>query len=281
MRKFLISFVLFLICKVLWSQELHTNLFFQYHGVNENQIELEYISIVLQNNNLTPTSSQYERVIMEAHDYYINHKEEIDIAYKANELLEYRSARKAYVAAAWGQALTTIAAGIPSAIAAGQQQQKEYQEKLNRDRKIQDYITQNSSRTPMVTPQQNFGNSLSVNNSHETRHVTTSNGYDTPLPSSPSYKSVSDTSKKIASSLSEKVIQAVYVQGNQLVSCKLRFMNGQIWAYSTSKDALNHEEWNNIYPQSPTPTMSLKDGDNARNYKYTVSSAGMIFYFNM
>ena len=295
MKKLLFTTSLFFFCSFLWAQELHTELFFQFHGINENQIELEYISFFLQNNNLTTPSPQYEQAIMSAHDYYINHKEELDIAYKTNELLEYRSARKAYVAAAWGQALSYIAAGIPSVIAGAQQQHAEYQEKLNRERKIQDYIRQYSSTTSMVTPQQNFGNSNSLNNSqqnfgnsnslnnsHNTHHVTTSNGYETPLPSSPTNNSISNISNGIeSSSMPEKVIQAVYVQGSQLVSCRLRLFTGRITAYSTSKNIMHQEEWNNIYPESPRQTVSAIDGNLAEDYKYTINSAGMKFYFNM
>lgn len=283
------------------AQTSNSHLLFQYFGTNENQSELNYISWVLESNNLTIPGPAQEEAIMKSHEFYLSHKEEIDMKIKAEELIQFRAIVKENKAAMWSQALSSMASSLATGIAAGSAaasaQQEEYQKKLNRNNEVLAYISQNSSSTPKQYTQ-NFGSTPIMTNSTSRPRVTTSNGYDEPLPSTPmtsannsqstTYNESTQTSSnfskgisQLSTNISEKTIQAVYVQGNQLVSCRLRFMAGKIWAYSTSKDALNRENWNNFYPDTPSPTMPVRDGNNARDYKYTISGAGMKFYFNM
>lgn len=276
-------FVLYLAASSLatFAQSSKSHLLFLYFGINENQSELNYISDYLEKNNLTMPGPDQEHAIIDAHNYYVTHQEEIDISTKANELIQFRSAVKSVKAAAWAQALGSIASSIPTAIAAGQQQQEEYQKKLNRDNEIQRYIAQHSSNAPKQYSQ-NFGSTPTVTNLTTRPQVTTSNGFDEPLSSA----SQSNTSSKhiggTNNTSNDQIIQAVYVSGHQLVTCRLRYNYGRIWAYSTSKNPLGQEEWVSIQvPETPTPTMSIRDGDKAKDYKYTISGAGMIFYFNM
>ena len=287
MKKLLFFLGLIFFSKTLSSQELHPELLFNYYGIDENQMEIQYISLILQNNNLMIQSSEQEKAISEAHNYYLNHKKEIDYSLKEQELIEYRSVVKEINAAAWGNFFGAVANGLPTAFAAGQRQQAENQEKLYQERKIQEYIVQNSSHTSKTIPQQNFGiNSDMPNSNNGNRYykVTTSNGYDEPLPSLAENTTTNNnhqTTTNAKSNMPEKIIQAVYVQGNQLVSCRLRFAGGRVWAYSTSKDALNRDIWKDFYPQSPSSTIQIQDGDNAREYKYKISTSGLTFYFNL
>ena len=270
----------------LWAQELHTELLFQHYGYNENHMEIKYISAILQERNLTQPGPDQERAISEAHNYYLKNKDDIDMSIKTKELIEYRAAVKSYKTVGWLNAISYVAAGIPDAVAAGQQRQTEYQEKLNRDQNIQNYIAQHSSNSPTTIPQQNFGtNSNTIESTTRRMPPRTSNGFDEPLPSAPSYgdnttqnSSASQTSN---TQVGEKIISAVYVQGGQLISCRLRYNNGQIWGYSTSKNAINRDNWIDFYPQRPTSTMSLLDGDNAKDYKFKINASGLTFYFNM
>lgn len=266
-----------------FSQESNANLLFQYFGIDENQFEINYIASILENNHIS--ESDRNSAIIEAHEYYIAHKEEIQTTIKANELIMFRDAVKKAKSAAWSQVLTamatTIATSMPAAIEAGNQQQIEYQEKLNRDRDIQAYVARHSSNTPKQYTQ-NFGNTPVGTNTTTRPRVTTSNGYDTPLPSASYNKSSSIDLGRTSVNSNEQIIQAVYVSGNQLVACRLQYNSGHIWAYSTSKNPLGQENWISIQvPETPTPTMSIRDGDKAKDYKYTISGAGMKFYFNM
>lgn len=282
------------------AQTSNSHLLFQYFGANENQSELNYISWVLENNNLTTPGPDQEEAIIEAHNFYLSHKEEIDMSFKAEELIQFRSAVKNAIAAGWARALSSIASSLPTAFAAGQKQQEEYQKKINRDKEIQAYIAQHSSKSS--TPKQytqNFGSTSAMTNSTSRPQVTTSNGFEEPLPSvtnshTSSHNNGGDQPSNSQSNLSsyittvtnnvfnERIIQAVYVSGNQLVTCRLRYNSGRVWAYSTSKNPLGKEEWVSIQtPETPTPTMSNRDGDYAKDYKYTISGAGMKFYFNM
>ena len=285
-KKMLILGVMPFFNVALWAQELHTELLFQYYGYNENHMEMKFISAILQEHNLTQAGPDQEKAILEAHNYYLNNKDEVDMLIKAKELIEYRAAVKGYKTAGWLSALSQVAAAIPDAVAAGQQRQTEYQEKLNRDKNIQNYIAQHSSNSPTTIPQQNFGtNSNPIESTTRRMPPRTSNGFDEPLPSAPSYSNniTKDASASTTdnSQASEKIISAVYVQGGQLISCRLRYNSGQIWGYSTSKNAVNRENWIDFYPQRPTSTMSLLDGDNAKDYKFKIKASGLTFYFNM
>lgn len=280
-KRNLITFVLAASVFATYAQSSNSHLLFQYFGANENQSELYYISQYLEKNNLTMPGPDQEKAIIEAHNYYLVHKEDIDMAIKANELILFRTAVKERKAAMWSQALTSFASALPAAFAAGQQQQEEYQKKLNREREIQAYIAQNSSSTPKQYTQ-DFGNTSTVTNTMSRPRVTTSNGYDEPLPSVSQSNSSSNLIGGTNNTLNERIIQAVYVSGNQLVTCRLKYNSGRIWAYSTSRNQLRQEEWISIQiPETPTPTMSIRDGDYARDYQYTISGGGMKFYFNM
>ncbi len=79
----------------------------------------------------------------------------------------------------------------------------------------------------------------------------------------------------------EKVLQGVYVYNNQLAVVRLRYYGGKITHYSTSKDMLNREQWQSMYPDNPHPTNSMLDGQLAREYKYKVSVGGTAIYFNL
>lgn len=267
------------------AQTSNSHLLFQYFGANENQSELDYISWVLESNNLTTPGPDQEEAIIESHKFYLSHKEEIDMKFKAEELIRFRSAVKEMNAAMWSQAVSSMASSLATGIAAGSAaaaaQQEEYQKKLNRNNDILAYISKNSSSAPKQYTQ-NFGSTPVMTNSTSRPRVTTSNGFDEPLPSVSQSYSSSNHIEGTNNTLNERIIQAVYVSGNQLVTCRLKYNSGRVWAYSTSKNPLGHEEWVSIQiPETPTPTMPIRDGDNAKDYKYTISGAGMKFYFNM
>ena len=174
----------------VFSQESNTNLLFQFFGINENQFELDYISSVLGQKNIT-AEKDLEAAVLEIHKYYIEHQEEIQTTVKANELIAFRNAGKKEQAEMWSQALSSIgkslAIGFPAAIEAGNQQQIEYQKKINRDNEIQAYITQHSSKaTKQYT--QVFGDMPTGSNAPQAPRVTTSNGLEDPLPSAKSFE---------------------------------------------------------------------------------------------
>lgn len=79
----------------------------------------------------------------------------------------------------------------------------------------------------------------------------------------------------------ERTIQGVYVYNNQLVVVRLRYFNGKITHYSTSRDMANREQWQSMYPDNPHPTNTMIDGQLAREYRYKVSVRGTTIYFNL
>lgn len=79
----------------------------------------------------------------------------------------------------------------------------------------------------------------------------------------------------------EKVIQGVYVSNNQLAVVRLRYYEGKITHVSTSRDIMGREQWQTIYPDSPHQTMSMIDGQLAREYNYKISVSGTTIYFNL
>lgn len=264
-----------------FAQNSNSHLLFQYYGANENQCEIIYISQYLEKNNYTTPGAVQDKAIEEAHKYYLAHKEDIDMALKANELVAFRSAVKEMNAAMWSQAFSTIASSLATGIAAGNAaataQQEEYQKKLNRNNDILAYISKNSSSTPKQYTQ-DFGNTPVETRKTTSPQVTTSNGFDEPLPSAPA----SIRTDNIGSiNAGERTIHGVFVYNSLQTVVRLRYFNGQITAYSTSRDALNREQWISIYPDTPHPTMEIQDGNLARDYKYKVSGDGKVFLFNL
>lgn len=79
----------------------------------------------------------------------------------------------------------------------------------------------------------------------------------------------------------ERTIQGVYIYNNQLAVVRLRYFNGKITHYSTSRDMTNREQWQSMYPDNPHPTHTTIDGQLAREYKYKVSVQGTTIYFNL
>lgn len=257
-----------------FAQSSKSHLLFLYFGINENQSELNYISNYLERNNLTMPGPDQEHAIIEAHNYYVAHQEEIDISTKANELIQFRSAVKSAKAAAWAQALGSIASSIPTAIAAGQQQQEEYQKKINRDNEIQAYITQHSSSTAKQYTQV-FGDVPTGSNNPQAPKVTTSNGLEGPLPSPKSFETGSE-SETMGVIIEKGVRQSVRlkVKGDRLEE----MLVGDPYVYSGNRNWLPVGE-NGI------PTEYKSDGELSKLYKYKVMvrSVGLglkTIYFN-
>ena len=82
MVKNLISISFVCLCYNLNAQTSNSQLLYQHFGVNENQSELNYISRLLEANNLTIAGPNQEKAITEAHNFYLSHKEEIDMNLK-------------------------------------------------------------------------------------------------------------------------------------------------------------------------------------------------------
>ena len=137
--------------------------------------------------------------------------------------------------------------------------------------RMRQYSQQNSGSNTYV-PQRNY-------NSYNNRSYN-SNSYN-----SRSYNNNSYSNNYYGQSFNqpvvEKVIQGVYVYNNQLTVVRLRYYSGKITHYSISKDVLNREQWQSMYPDNPHPTNSMLDGQLAREYKYKVSVGGTNVYFNL
>lgn len=260
----------------------------KFRDIPENKYEKIFMSAFLENYS-TNDSKELDIAIKEAHKYFLEHQEEILTELKKNELIEFheigkkdRKERKAkFRAQMWAPLLEALPNILSTAmtvgIEAGQQQQIEYQEKINRDKEQQAFLARNSSMTSKNIPQQDFGYSQNKNTNNYNRKVTTSNGFDEPLPSAPASIRPDNVS---SINSGEKVVQGIFVYNSQQAVVRLRYYNGQITAYSTSRDALNREQWISIYPDTPHPTMEIQDGNLARDYKYKVSGDGRVFYFN-
>lgn len=261
----------------------------KYYDFPENKYENIFLSAFLEK---FPTNNreELEIVIKEGHKYFIEHQEDILTEIKVNELIESREIgkkdrkkRKAeFRAEMWAPLLSALPDIISNATMAAQNaaqmQEQQYQQKINRDNEIQAFLARNSSKTSYAVPQQNFGNFQNTKAKSSNRKATTSNGYEEPLSSA----SVSTKPDYVGSiNAGERVVQGVFVYNSQQTVVKLRFFNGQITAYSTSRDALNREQWISIYPDTPHPTMDIQDGNLARDYKYKVSGNGRVFYFNL
>ena len=126
--------------------------------------------------------------------------------------------------------------------------------------RMQQQSRQNSSGNT-YTPQRSYGNGYNGNNYNGNNYGQSTNSYGIPNV--------------------EKVIQGVYVYNNQLALVRLRYYNGKIMNYSTSRDMMGREQWQSMYPDNPHPTMEFQDGQLAREYKYKVSVSGTIIYFNL
>lgn len=256
----------------------------KYYDIPENKYELLFLSYLLQSYNIS-NDDDFEKAISEGHKYYLEHQDEILMAINTKELLIFRENVRNFLARnraeMWGpllQALPNILSGATAAgIEAGQQQQQQYQKKINRDKDIQAYIAKHSYSTPKQYTQ-NFGNTPVGTNTTSKPRVTTSNGFDEPLSSAPVSKRSDDLG---TSNTGERIIQGVFVYNSQQAVVRLRYYGGRITGYSTSKDALNREQWISIYPDNPHSTMEIQDGNLARDYKYKVSGDGKVFYFNL
>lgn len=134
------------------------------------------------------------------------------------------------------------------------------------DRMVYQRMQQNSQQNSAgntYTPRQSPGGG-SYNRSNNYN----GNGYDR-------------SSRSYSHSENEKVIQGVYVNNQQQAIVRLRYIGGKITHYSTSRDILGKENWQPIYPDNPHPTMSLQDGQMAKEYGYKVSIGGTTVYFNL
>ena len=120
--------------------------------------------------------------------------------------------------------------------------------------RMRQYSQQNAGSNTYV-PQRSYNNSYGNNN-----YGQSNSNYNQPV---------------------EKVIQGVYVYNNQLAVVRLRYYGGKVTHYSTSRDMLNREQWQSMYPDNPHPTNSMLDGQLAREYKYKVSVGGTNVYFNL
>ena len=258
MVKTIISIILICLCNNLIAQTSNSQLLFQHFGVKENQSELNYISRLLEENKIAGPNQ--EKAIIEAHNFYLSHKEEIDMTLKAEELILFRSAVKEAKAAAWTQALGTFATNFSSALSMVQQQQNiELQNKRKKEAEIQSFLARHSTSRPQQYTQ-DFGNTPVETTRTKSPRVTTSNGLEEPLPSAKSFES---------GSLSEKM--GVKVENGVSQSVRVR-VNGDrledIWNGSPLVDKGN-KSW---YPvgQNGYHTDYKSDGELSKLYKYKV-----------
>lgn len=271
---------LFVIAMVVYNlttfaQNSNSHLLFQYYGANENQCEIIYISQYLEKNNYTTPGAVQDKAIEEAHKYYLAHKEDIDMALKANELVAFRSAVKEMNAAMWSQAFSTIASSLATGIAAGNAaataQQEEYQKKLNRNNDILAYISKNSSSTPKQYTQ-DFGNTPVETRTTTSPQVTTSNGFDEPLSSTNSYSTGQGT-ETVGMLVSNGIQQNVRlkINGNVIVG---RYVGGTVrspWGEGWTQENLQG-----------MPTNIQIDGEWAKMYRNRATSRDIdnaIIYF--
>lgn len=127
--------------------------------------------------------------------------------------------------------------------------------------RMQQQSQQNSGRNSN-THQRSYGNNGSNNSSSN------SYGYSQP-------------NNSYGMNQTEKTINGIYVYNNQLAVVRLRYYGGKVTHYSTSRDILNREQWQSMYPDNPHPTNSMVDGQLAREYKYKVSVGDTNVYFNL
>lgn len=265
-------------CK-LFGEELQddsTHLVLKFYNIPENKYELEFLSIILNNCNFA-NDADLDKAIVEGHKYFVEHQDEILTEIKSQELLIFRdniqNFHKRLRAERWS-AFISVLPGILSnatvaAVQAGQQQQIEYQEKLNRDKKIQTYIAQHSSKQTKQY-QQDFGRYSNVASINSPR-VTTSNGFDEPLSSPNSYSTgqgtetvgimVSNGSQQnVRIKVNGNTIVGIYVGGN------VRSPLGDGWSQTNIQGIPTNiqldGEWSKMYKNRATS----RDIDNAIIY---------------
>ena len=188
----------------------------KYYDIPENKYEKMFLSAFLENYS-TSNSEELEIATKEAHKFFIEHQEEILTEIKVNELIELheigkriRKERKArFRAEMWAPLLSALPGIISNAtmagLNAGQQQQIEYQQKINRDKEIQAFLAQNSSKPSYKEYKQDFGSAQNTNTKSSYRKVTTSNGFDEPLPSAPTSNTPQQNYSSVQSSNNRRV----------------------------------------------------------------------------
>lgn len=216
-KVFFISLCL-LFCGNIIAQTTNSHLLFQFFGVNENQSEMNYISYVLETNNITTPGPDQEKVITEARNYYRAHKEEIDMNTKAEELVQFRDVVEHVEAEAWLHALGAISGGITGALTAIQQQADKRQETTDDGKKEQSIISQPTT-------------SYSVQN---TQNIGTFAG--TTAMNSPS------------SQQPEQTIEAIYAGQGGLNNLLIRVQGDKVVAYCSGRDYQGRQIWDNIQP---------------------------------
>ena len=245
-----------------FSQESNLNLLFQYYGINENQFEIDYISGILERDGIT-SEMNLETSIVEAHNYFVAHQEEIQTEVKANELMSLIKIGEKEKAEFWSQALSSISSylssAIPAAIEAGNQQQVEYQKKINRDKDIQAYIAQHSSNTPKQYTQV-FGDMPTKSNAPKSPRVTTSNGLEEPLPSAKSFEAGA-----------ESEVMGVKVENGVRQSVRLKVNGDRLEGYWQG-DPFAFIGERSFCPvgKNGYPTDNKRDGELSKLYKYVV-----------
>ena len=275
-----------------FSQESNLNLLFQYYGINENQFEIDYISGILERDGIT-SEMNLETSIVEAHNYFVAHQEEIQTEVKANELMSLIKIGEKEKAEFWSQALSSISSylssAIPAAIEAGNQQQVEYQKKINRDKDIQAYIAQHSSNTPKQYTQV-FGDMPTKSNAPKSPRVTTSNGLEEPLPSAKSgdmpTKSNAPKSPRVTTSNgleeplpsaksfeagAESEVMGVKVENGVRQSVRLKVNGDRLEGYWQG-DPFAFIGERSFCPvgKNGYPTDNKRDGELSKLYKYVV-----------
>lgn len=274
-KRNLFTFALVVYNLTTFAQNPNSHLLFQYYGSNENQCELSYISQYLDKYNYTKPGDDQKRAIIEAHYYYLAHKEDIDMALKVNELVAFRSAVKEMNAAMWSQALSSITSSLSTGLAVGAAsamvQQEEYQKKLNKENDILAYISKNSSKTPKQYSQ-DFGNTPVETRTTTSPRVTTSNGFDEPL-SSPNSYSTGQGTETVGMMVSSGVQQNVRlkINGNIIVGMYVGGTVRSPWG----------EGWTQ-YNLQGMPTNIQVDGEWAKMYRNRATSRDInnaIIYF--
>lgn len=266
MVKNLISISFVCLCYNLNAQTSNSQLLYQHFGVNENQSELNYISRLLEANNLTIAGPNQEKAITEAHNFYLSHKEEIDMNLKAEELVLFRSivkkATKEAKAAAWTQALESFVTNFSGALSAAQQQQNiDLQKKLNKEIEIQSVLARHSTSAPKQYTQ-NFGSTPVDTITPKSPRVTTSYGLEEPLPSAKSF--VPGTETETMGIIIEKGVRK---------SIRLKVIGNSLEAMWHSDDPLEYVGNKSWVPvgRLGDNTDYKSDGELSKMYKYRVT----------
>ena len=187
-------------------------LVFKYFDIPENAYELEFLSSLLNNFNFA-NDADIDKAIVEGHKYFVEHQDEILTEIKSNELIitreEVKEERKKLRAEMWAPLFSALPGIISNAtiagLNAGQQQQQQYQQKLNRDKEIQAFLASHSSKPSYKEYKQDFGSAQNTNTKSSYRKVTTSNGFDEPLPSAPTSNTPQQNYSSVQSSNNRRV----------------------------------------------------------------------------